>query len=167
MLIDWLFFNNGFWERIGTLLLVSVSAAPNTLLLSRLFDDFGFGYRDFPSDSFMSGLTIFFANPTTLVLDASIHSKTALLFQHPTGSILLKIIFSVRCMYCSAVLFICLFNNLLRTKGVGKHHVEENQFRVANLGGCITWVNVYLYNQSRLFKRTEPLLRNTNNCNWT
>ena len=62
-------------------------------------------------------------------------------------------------MYCSAVIFICLFNNLLRTKGVGKHHVEENQFRVANLGGCITWVNVYLYNQSRLFKRTEPLLK--------
>ena len=36
-------------------------------------------------------------------------------------------------MSCSAVLFICLFKNLLRTKGVGKHHVEENQKRLTEL----------------------------------
>jgi hypothetical protein len=52
-------------------------------LLSRLFDYFDFVNRDFPSDSFMSGLTIFFAKTTTLVLDASIKSKTVLSFQHP------------------------------------------------------------------------------------
>jgi hypothetical protein len=49
-------------------------------LLGRLFDDFSFGYRDFPSDSFVSGLTVFCANATTLELDANINAKIALLF---------------------------------------------------------------------------------------
>jgi hypothetical protein len=49
-------------------------------LLSRLFDDLSFGNRDFPSDSFVSGLIVFCANATTLELDANINAKIALLF---------------------------------------------------------------------------------------
>ena len=69
--------------------------------------------------------------------------------------------FSVRCMSCSAVLFICLFNNLLQTN-VELHlrnPAEKCDVRLVALG----LGQHPLYNQSRLFKRTEPLIRNAKN----
>ena len=60
---------------------------------------------------FVPGLANFFANVTTLVLVPGINSKAGHFVSASTESTWLGILFTVRCMSCSAVLFIRQFTN--------------------------------------------------------
>jgi len=81
---------------------------------------FVFGTATVRVTVFVSSLAIFFANVTTLALDASINSSAAHFVSASTASIWLRMMLRVFCMSCNAVLFTQLFINL--QIGVGKNH---------------------------------------------
>ena len=60
----------------------------------------------------VSGLAIFFANATTLLLVLNINSSAAHFVSSSTRSISMRIAFNACCMSCNALLFILLFSNL-------------------------------------------------------
>ena len=104
-------FGNGGCGRIG---MKSVRSASFGVVCCSgcCFTIFAFGKVTVRVTVFVSGLAIFFANATTLLLVLNINSSAAHFVSSSTRSISLRMAFKPCYMSCSALLFIQLFSNL-------------------------------------------------------